>query len=251
MKPLPERVPSRVVIEGVEPEIDAGRFAVKRTVGEGITIAADVFTDGHDALAAVVRHRPAGEAWTEVVMVQQGNDRWTASFALTAPGWHEYTVQAWLDWFATWRRDLGKKADAGLDVTSELLEIAELIRRTAAWAGGADGAWLRGQADALDREDAGQDGRVRAVLDPALAAVMARHADRSLGHRYERTLRIWVDHPRARFSTWYELFPRSTADEPGDVEQFARLLRPAALAQAVPPAGAGGQPGLRGRPLPD
>src|SRR5438270_14073424 len=105
MKPLPERVPSRVVIEAVEPEIDAGRFAVKRTIGEEIAGAADVFTDGRDALAVVLRNRPAGGAWSEVSMVQAGNDRWTASFTLTAPGWHEYTVQAWVDWFATWRRD--------------------------------------------------------------------------------------------------------------------------------------------------
>jgi starch synthase (maltosyl-transferring) len=213
MKPLPERVPSRVVIEAVEPEIDAGRFAVKRTVGEEITVAADVFTDGHDALAVVLRHRPHGGAWSEVSMVQAANDRWTASFPLTAPGWHEYTVQAWIDWFATWRRDLGKKADASQDVHGELLEIAELIRRTARRASGPDSDWLRGQADAIDHGE--QSGRVSAVLDPALSAVMARHADRSFGHTYERTLRIWVDRERARFSAWYELFPRSTADEAG------------------------------------
>src|SRR5262249_14000528 len=152
---------------------------------------------GHDALAVVLRHRPAGGAWAEVSMVQAGNDRWTASFTLTAPGWHEYTVQAWIDWFATWRRDLGKKAGAGQDVPNELPEIAELIRRTAKRAGGPDAEWLRGQADAIDHGE--QAGRVLAVLDPALAAVMARHADRSFGHTYERTLRVWVDRERARF----------------------------------------------------
>jgi starch synthase (maltosyl-transferring) len=213
MKPLPERVPSRVVIEAVEPEIDAGRFAAKRTIGEEVAVAADVFTDGHDALAVVLRHRPAGGAWSEVPMVLGGNDRWTGSFLLTAPGWHEYTVEAWVDWFTTFRRDLGKKADAGQDVASDLLEVAELIRRTADRAGGTDGAWLHGQAEALGHGE--EADRVRAMLDPALAAVMARHADRSLGQSYERRLRIWVDRERARFGAWYELFPRSTADEPG------------------------------------
>ena len=214
MKSLPERVPSRVIVEGVEPEIDAGRFPAKRTVGEDVIVGADVFTDGHDLIAAVLRHRhtPADE-WTEVGMEPQPNDRWTGRFTVTRPGWYEYTVQAWVDRFASWRRDLAKKADAGQDLTSDLLEGAELVRRTAARTAGPDGDWLRGQADRIDRGD--PPARVQAALDPALAVVMARHADREFGFVYDRVLRVWVDRERARFGTWYELFPRSTADEPG------------------------------------
>jgi starch synthase (maltosyl-transferring) len=213
MIPLPEeRVPSRVVIEAVEPEIDAGRFPVKRTAGEEVAVSADVHTDGHDMLAVVLRHRQAGGAWAEVPMAHRGNDRWEAAFPVESVGWHEYTVEGWIDWFGTLRRDLGKKADAGQEVQSELLELAELIRRTAGQADGADAGWLRGQADHLEQADAPQAERVKLARDPALMAVMTRHPDRSLGHAYERVLRVWVDREKARFSTWYEFFPRSCGD---------------------------------------
>ena len=216
MIPLPEeRVPSRVVVEGVEPEVDGGRFPVKRAVGEDVAVSADIHTDGHDHLAAVLRYRKAGGAWAEAVMDYKGNDRWTASFAVTEIGWYEYTVQGWIDWFGTWRRDLIKKADAGQEVGSELLELAQLIRRTAKHAGGADADWLRGQADLVERARDPQPARVKVAVDAALLAVMDRHTDRSFGHTYEKVLRVWVDRERARFSTWYEFFPRSCADESG------------------------------------
>src|SRR5579883_2914767 len=214
MKPLPERVPSRAIIEGVEPEIDAGRFPAKRTTGEEVAVRALIYTDGHDALAAVLRYRhtPAGE-WTEVGMEPKGNDEWSGRFTVAQPGWYEYTVQAWVDRFASWRRDLAKKADAGQDLTSDLLEGADHVRQAARRAAGPDGDWLRGQADLIDGGD--PHARVRAALDPVLAVVMSRHSDRELGAVYDRVLRVWVDRERARFGTWYELFPRSTADEPG------------------------------------
>lgn len=214
MQPPTDRVPSRVIIEGVSPEVDGGRFPAKRTIGETLPVEADIHADGHDVLAAVLRYRKApGGEWSEVEMRPLVNDRWTASFALTEQGFYEYTIQAWVDWFATWRRDLTKKFDAGQDVASELLEGAELVRKTAGHAGGADADWLRGQAEAIGRGD--QAARVRAGLDPVLASVMARHADRSYGHVYEKVLRVWIDRERARFSAWYEFFPRSTADEHG------------------------------------
>src|SRR5262245_6516623 len=117
MPPLPDCVPSRVIIEGVEPEIDGGRFPIKRTAGEEVAVTADVHADGHDVLAAALRYRPAGGEWSEVAMVPLSNDRWSGRFTVTEIGTYEYTIRAWVDRFATWRRDLAKKADAGQDVT--------------------------------------------------------------------------------------------------------------------------------------
>jgi starch synthase (maltosyl-transferring) len=214
MRPLPDHVPSRVIIEGVEPSVDDGRFPAKRTVGEDVVVEADIHADGHEVLAAVVRYRKAGaKDWTEVPMAPAGNDRWSARFPVTEQGFYEYTVQAWVDRFAGWRRDLGKRVEAGQDVASDLLEGAAFVRETADRAGGADGDWLRGQAKAI--ESAEPTISLRAAQDSALAAVMARHADRRYGSTFDRVLRVWVDRELARFSTWYELFPRSTADEPG------------------------------------
>ncbi|MBA3312852.1 MAG: alpha-1,4-glucan--maltose-1-phosphate maltosyltransferase [Planctomycetota bacterium] len=213
MKSLSDHVPSRVIIEGVDPEIDGGRFPIKRAVGEDVEVEADIHTDGHEVLAATLKYRPEGTGeWSEVRMTPLGNDRWSASFPVHEQRWHEYALEAWIDTFATWRRDLQKKAEAQQDVTSELLEGAAFIRKTAKRAGD-DGDWLRGHADIIDRGD--QQLGVEAALDETLATVMARHGDRTFGHRYERVLRVWVDRVRARFASWYELFPRSTADEPG------------------------------------
>jgi starch synthase (maltosyl-transferring) len=230
MQRLPERLPSRVVIEGVDPEIDGGRSPIKRTVGEDVQVSADFYADGHDQLAAVLRYRRAAEPeWKEVGMEAKGNDRWTARFAVTELGRYEYTLQSWLDRFASWRGELQKKVDAGQDVTSELLEGAELVRQTARRAGATDGDWLRGKADSLSEGD--RNARVRAALDPVLATVMSRHADRDAGTLYERVLLVTVDRPRARYGAWYEMFPRSCADEPGrhgtfkDVEKRLSYVR--------------------------
>jgi starch synthase (maltosyl-transferring) len=213
MRPPPDRLLSRVVIEGVSPEIDGGRYPIKRTTGEEVVVEADVFTDGHEVLAAVLRHRRAGGEWAEVRLAPLVNDRWSARFPVTELGRHEYTLQAWIDRFASWRRDLSRKAEAGQDVHSDLLEGAELMREAAARAGSSDGEWLRGQAALLDR--GGREERVRAALAPPLAERMARHADRSFGVEYGKVLAVTVEPERARYGAWYEFFPRSTATEPG------------------------------------
>src|SRR2546428_2448355 len=125
----------RVVIEGVAPQIDAGRFPAKRVVGEEVPVEADLLCDGHDVLAAAVRYRRAGErTWREEPMELLENDRWRGRFVVTEVGRYRFTVRAWVDRFASWRRDVGKKVDAGQDVAVDLLAGAELveaaIRRT-------------------------------------------------------------------------------------------------------------------------
>ena len=106
----------RAVVEGVEPQVDCGRFPIKRTIGEEVRVQADVFADGHDELAAVLRYRRAGDqAWREAPMALVENDRWQGSFIVDALGRYEYTVDAWVDRFASWRRDLSKKVGAGQD----------------------------------------------------------------------------------------------------------------------------------------
>ena len=128
-----DRAPSRVIIAGVSPEVDSGRFPIKRTVGEELVVAADIFGDGHDVIVAVLRHRSTGATgWDEVPMTLLANDRWTGRFTVTARGWHEYTIQAWVDRYLTWHKELIKKHEAGQqDLTTELLEGAEHLREAA------------------------------------------------------------------------------------------------------------------------
>ena len=96
-----------MVIESVTPEIDAARFPAKRAVGETVTVEADIFADGHDALAAVLRFRHESEPdWTEVPMTPLVNDRWRGEFPVTELGRYRFTVEGWVDPFETWSRQL-------------------------------------------------------------------------------------------------------------------------------------------------
>jgi len=202
---------SRVVIENVEPEIDGGRFPVKRVVGERVVVEADVFADGHDELACVLCHRAAGEdVWHEVPMRPLLDDRWRGEFQVDEVGRHQYTVQAWVDHFHTWTRDLVRRLAAGQDVTADLQVGATLVAAAAARAEGSAAERLRETARLLTTRRG-----ERAALSRELAALMAAHPDRCHGTRYERELEVQVQRRLARFSAWYEMFPRSAAPELG------------------------------------
>jgi starch synthase (maltosyl-transferring) len=210
-----EQAPSRVVIADVRPAIDGGRFPIKRSIGEEVVVSADIFAEGHDILAAVIQYRAAGEEeWQEAAMTLLGNDAWTGRFQTNAQGWHEYTVLAWVDRFASWHHELTKKSQAGQDVASELLEGAELLKAAARRASGADADRLKNRAELIGRQG-DQTPRIYAALDPELAQLMARHPDRNGAQTHDPPLRIMVERARARVGAWYEMFPRSCAPEPG------------------------------------
>ncbi len=195
---------SRVVIEGVTPQIDGARFAVKRVVGDQIRVEADVFGDGHDLVRAHLLHRYISEAeWQAEEMTALGNDRWTASFPLDRQGFYEYTIAGEVDHFLTWRSELKKRQDAGQDLDLPLKTGALLIEAASKRAAKEDAARLRTFAAQV------RAGSVDAAFDDGLLELEKRYPETEMQTRYERTLRIWVDRERARFSSWYELFPRS------------------------------------------
>jgi starch synthase (maltosyl-transferring) len=213
----------RVAIEAVSPEIDGGRFPAKRAVGETVTVEADVFADGHDALAAVLRYRhESSAAWTEVPMVPLLNDRWRGEFTVTALGRYLFTLEGWVDHFETWRRQFAKRVEAGQDVAVELEVAARMVEATAARIAGnaADADRLRLFAKALRTKRAA----ATAAADEELGRRMHQHADRSLGVSYGREVPVMVEPEKARFSSWYELFPRS-AGEPGKHGTFRDVER--------------------------
>jgi starch synthase (maltosyl-transferring) len=168
----------RIQIQNVWPQFDCGRYPYKRTVGEQVEVWADVFRDGHDVLGAAVRYkRPRGRKWEEVPMTFHGNDRWSAGFEVDRMGRWQFTVEAWVDRFASWRHEIERKSEAGQeDLSSELAEGAALY------------------------------GRASITLEQALADTQA---DRSEVVSLDRPLEVEVDRERARFGSWYELFPRS------------------------------------------
>src|SRR5687768_6438905 len=215
---------TRTIIEAVEPEVDAGRFPAKRTIGDAIVVEADIFSDGHDALAAVLLYRKFDStAWLEAPMHPLVNDRWSAEFIASELGEYVFTVEAWVDAFQTWQRDMQKRVQATQDSPVDFLIGAELIEAAIARAPDPDAAWLRDTARAL-RGDDKQKSRM-AALAPALSLMMSRYPDRRFATRYERELRVVVDPVKARFSTWYELFPRSATSKPGGHGTFEDCIQ--------------------------
>jgi starch synthase (maltosyl-transferring) len=206
---------SRVIIEGVQPEIDCGRFPVKRTIGEKLVVEADVFTDGHDAITSVLLHRRDGEMeWTETAMEPLVNDRWRGEFTVRQLGHYWYTVKAWVDRFSSWRRDLGKKVGAGQNVSVELLMGAQIAEDASKQATGQDAERLQAYVRTLRKQGSMQDS-IEVALSDALARIMDRYPDTAHVTTYRRELGVVVDRERARFSSWYEMFPRSTSPDPG------------------------------------
>ncbi|MDQ3561121.1 MAG: alpha-1,4-glucan--maltose-1-phosphate maltosyltransferase [Pseudomonadota bacterium] len=208
---------NRVVIEGVSPEIDGGRFRAKAAVGDCFTVEADIFGDGHDKIdAALLIRRADGEAWKEVPMALVDNDRWRGATIVEENARYLYTVIAWRDLFAAWRDEVTKKHAAGVPIAVELTEGRGLIERTlqeSERASEADAGALVGLLADVDGAGEGAE-RLTLLLSPDTAALMKRAGIRSNLTRFPRELGLHVDRKAGAFSAWYELMPRSTSDDP-------------------------------------
>ncbi len=211
----------RVIIEGLSPEVDGGRFPAKRSVGDLVRVEADIFTDGHDAIAAaLLAHHDGSEEWVEIPMRPLVNDRWTAAFRVTEVGRYGYKVIGWVDHFETWRRDLLKRIKAESDAPVDYLIGADLVAHAASRASGGDAAFLLARASVLRSTDPLKELRLHAT-DPVLHELALRYPDRRYATESDRQPAIVVDPVRARFSSWYEFFPRSTSEKPGGHGTFA------------------------------
>ena len=191
--PLPKSLQPRIQIQAVEPVLDCGRYAVKRTVGDRVDVYATVFKDGHDALFGAVRVRGPGESrWREVPLELLGNDRWAGSFTVDRPGRWQFAVIAWADRIVTWQDELRRKAEAGQeDLSGELSEGAVLL-----------------------------DGSVPTLEEGLAATASDRH-----GKVSSAAVPVDVDRELARFGSWYELFPRSWGGFLGVAEKLPDLAR--------------------------
>jgi starch synthase (maltosyl-transferring) len=234
---------ARPVIEHVTPQVDGGRYPAKREVGDLVVVEADVFADGHDELVCDVLWRAESDSrWRVVPMEPLVDDRWRAAFPAEDTGRYLFCIRATVDSFGTWLRDVNLKASAGHDLTAELLVGAELLARAAVRAGRRDRSRLKtlttqlrsaseagaSEAGRLERKarDAAGAGTsraarshdLRAVLDAVgsseVTALVRRHSDPDPGVT-SRAVAVVVEREKARFGTWYELFPRSTSVEPG------------------------------------
>lgn len=206
---------TRVVIEGVTPEIDYGRFPIKRIIGDEITVEADIFADSHDTLSAVLLYRKENDPqWIETPMEFLVNDRWRGSFRVVELGHYRYTIMAWVDRFKSWQRNLAKKVEADQDVSVDLLVGARLIADASQRAPSRDMRIMKRWGETLSLAQAPDRQKIQLVLSGEVSKVMDKYPDRRFATTYPKELLVVVDREKARFSTWYEMFPRSCAPEP-------------------------------------
>jgi len=215
---LPFESYSAIAIEAVEPELDGGRWPIKRVVGDSVEVSADILKEGHDVLQArVIYKRLADADWQEVPMRQLSNDRWVGRFSVTDNTRYVYSVLAFTDVFGSWRTEFEKRLAAAQDVTSELLEGRRLVEQAVErCAAPSDRGRLAAYAERW-RSLGGRAGMREAAelaISAELSEIMDRCPDRSDATRYHRELQMVVDRPAARFAAWYEIFPRSQGTDP-------------------------------------
>jgi len=218
MKPAEGR--RRVVIEEIQPVVDSGRYPAKRVLGDAVEVIAAIFGDGHDHVAARLLYRPSAErVWRSSPFTAVNNDIWSASFTVDKLGTWLFTVEAWIDHFDTWVHDLGKRLAAQTESTQDIpvaLQIgAALVNAAASRARGNDSRSLKLAAQQLITLAEANLARYDSPLTAELIALVAQYPDLSLATKYPVELPLWVDRERARFSSWYELFPRSASSVPG------------------------------------
>jgi starch synthase (maltosyl-transferring) len=233
LKPLEEMLEpdgsGRVIIENVWPELDGGRTPIKRLVGDEIEVWADIFSDGHDILRAEVLFRAEDEPdWRRAPMAFVDNDRWKGSFKVERNIRYIFTIEAWRDIWGSWVAEVEKKKAAGRIVVSEIAEGVALLEKTAERAGHLDK--VLGE---VREQESGSDAQLGALTDPFHVKAIQEEAPRGNLSRYDRELIVIADRTAARFSSWYELFPRSMSDDPARHGTFDDVIRKLPYVQAM------------------
>ncbi|MBN1654824.1 MAG: alpha-1,4-glucan--maltose-1-phosphate maltosyltransferase [Deltaproteobacteria bacterium] len=205
----------RIIIEGVKPEVDAGRYPIKRVQGDRVLVEVNLVADGHDELAGVVRFRHSeAKRFSETPLEPLGNDRWRAAFTVTTLGRYLYTFAAWVDHFASWRAAIVKKAQTGENIEVDMLIGAALIREAAQRAKGEASRELRQIADRIGESRSTVAKRIELVVSERVRQLMQAYPNLRYATEYPRELGVVVDRKLARFGAWYEMFPRSCTNDP-------------------------------------
>ena len=219
MPKLPKTLQS-IVIEKVEPELDGGRYPIKRIVGEMLEVTADIFKEGHDIITGILRYQVHGQKqWQEMIMHHVDNDRWAGSFLLAENVRYRYTIGAYIKYFETWRAELSKKNAVIADLSSELLEGEAQLQDATNHAKGSDKSKLKEWGEKW-KTASNQEERIAIALDPDLATLVAQHEKRAAWSIYPHDLVVVADRERARYGAWYEIFPRSEGTVKGQGGSF-------------------------------
>jgi starch synthase (maltosyl-transferring) len=223
--------PPRIEIQLPAPAVDGGRFPAKRCAGDTVEVSADIFRDGHDLIRAIVRYRgPEDADWRESELrrtdAHLGGVRWSGAFAVDRIGRWEYTFEAWTDVFGTWRDELARKVAADQhDLAGEMSEGVLLLRSAAKSkaASAADRGVIEHALQTLEDGAVPENAKHDVALGPELFAAVERTQKRHGSVTLPEPLVVQVDRLRARFGSWYEMFPRSWGGLAGIEAEIPRL----------------------------
>lgn len=214
----------RVLIEQVRPQLDGGRYPIKRITNEPIQVTAAIYGDGHDVVRASLLYKHESKRkWEEVFMVQGLNDQWSATIRLGEIGFYEYKVEGWIDQLANWHYGFQKKHEAGQHMGVELKIGVNFLTEAAANYSKVVAKKLLAEADILADEE-GYMKAIERVLSPEFAQLLHQYPYKRFVSESEKTLRVRVGRPKECFSSWYELFPRSAAAVPGTHGTFQDVI---------------------------
>ncbi len=210
---------SRVIIENITPLVHGGEFPLKSVVNEIIPVAADVFADGHDVIAASVLFKHEKEkSWKETRMSPSENDAWSSTFQVSKQGFYQYKIQAWVDQGLNWQHGIRRKLEDGQTVTSELLEGALLLEDMVNRAAKRDTDYLLDCITSF-RDPEAYAKAIEMAQSDKLHTVLSTYPAKLL-YNESSVYKVYVDRLKARFSTWYEFFPRSASEEKGKHGSF-------------------------------
>ncbi|MFW6149717.1 MAG: maltotransferase domain-containing protein, partial [Atribacterota bacterium] len=215
----------RVVIENVQPEINNGKFAIKRVIGETVRVTADIFADGHDQVQANLLFRKQGEQqWQKSNMKFLVNDLWEGKFTVNNPGIYEYTLEAMVDHLSTWWEDIRKKAKGGNDITVDIKSGVSFLVESALKIKEPDKKTAIQQLIALIQKEERQELLLKALEKELDDDFLQKYPVQNHITCYPKVLSVTVDRKKAGFSCWYEIFPRSCSPEPDRYGTFQDCL---------------------------
>ena len=205
---------TRIIIENVTPQLDGGAFYIKRIVGQSVVVKANVFADGHDVIAACVKFKhESAKKWQEVRMTELGNDEWQAEFTVDKQGHFSYFVEAWVDYALNWQHGTERKIQDKQYDKTELLGGAEYRETILKEVNASEKKYLNEAIKAFQDEKL-YDKAIQIALSKELHHIFEAYPTRTLANK-SHELQVYVDRPKALFSTWYEFFPRSSSPEKG------------------------------------
>jgi len=196
----------RAVVENIKPSINNGEFYVKRVVGENVEVTADVFADGHDLVNARIAFKHESDrSWKKAGLKKLLNDDWQGSFPVKKEGFYSYKIEAWVDYALNWQHEIKRKINDGQHVDVELLDgvkYLDAIKNKSA-------RKYLNDVKKLFENPKSYEKAIEAAQSDELKRLFLKYPYQTFVTE-SPVFEVKVDRKKAGFSTWYELFPRST-----------------------------------------